>query len=214
MNKKVLIIVISVVVALAIAITGTVIFLVSKFNGNDGNKGGETSSNNSSLVSDGTNKPSPVPSPESGTITGSSNQQGTISIPTTNSNITTMSVGSVAAQKGANIKIPVMVTSNQGFMGCFFKFKYNTSDLKYTGYSKTPLLTDYQVQESNGTIKFMTVEKGNVTKDGVLIYLEFEVIGNSGKVSPITLKIDKTGIANKQEQYVPVTTVNGQVNIK
>ena len=209
MNKKTLIIIISVVVAIAIAITATVVVLVSKFAGGNGNE----SSENPNIVSQEGLKPSPIPSIESSSSAGSS-QSGSGSSITNDSGITTMTVAKVAAKKGATVKVPVNVSSNKGFMGCFFKFKYNTSDLKYVGYSKTSLLTDYQVQESNGTIKFMTVENKNVTKNGALIYLEFELIGNSGTESPITLTIDKTGIANKQEQYVPVKTVNGSVAIE
>lgn len=211
MSKKALITLIAVVSVLVIAITGTVVGLVLGFAGNNsgGGKSEGSSMTDSSDKNDvSTDSKSEGVSSQSGVVESSS------SIPEVTTGITTMSVGKVTAKKGDTVKVPVKVSSNKGFMGCFFKFNYDTANLKYVGYSKTPLLSDYQVQESNGNIKFMTIEKGNVTQNGTLIYLEFEVIGNSGTEAFVNLSIDKTAIANKQEQYVPVVTKNGAVTIE
>lgn len=214
MNKKVLIVIIAVVAALAIAVTGTLGYFIVKYAINSGNKPEDYKDTSTvSKLEDTSDSSAPT---TSSTPAQSSQQSGGSSpdtVPPSNSGITTMTVGNVSAAKGSIVKVPVDVSSNQGFMGCFFKFNYNTQDLRYTGFKKTSLLTDYQVQETNGVIKFMTLENANVTKNGTLIYLEFEVIGNSGKTCPVLLTIDKTGIANKQEQYVPVKTAHGSVTI-
>lgn len=215
MNKKIVIIIVAVIVALALIIIGTILLLNSKFT--DVPKD-NTSSQSNIIGSDASETESNDKSENSvSEVTSSIDSQGSSSIASsaqsTNGNITTVTVENVTAAKGSKVSVPVTVSSNKGFMGCFSKFQYDTSALKYTGYKKGSILTDYQVQESGGVIKFMTIESKNVTANGTLIYLEFEVIADSAQVSPIKITIDKTSIANKEEQYVPVQTVNGNVTI-
>lgn len=234
MNKRTVIIIISVVAALAIVVGGTVAILASKFkNAPEKNNPGEVSSNITSVDGSTENKNESESSPASNDATSNSEDKtesepvktdktdnsdetdtSTESVPKANKDMTTFIVGNTSAKVGGKVKVPVYVSSNKGFMGVFAKFKYDTSSLKYKGYKKGNILSDYEVQESNGEIKFLSVERGDVTKDGVALYLEFEVVAKKATTTPVSVSIGANDIANKSEQYVKVDTINGEVTIK
>ena len=218
MNKKTIIIIISIIAALAIVIGGTVALLSSKFKGTSD----KDNNNQNSITSSSTEGTNSNDNSQNGGNTDSFNSNetdtnendSTVSVPKANKDMTTFIVDNVTAEKGGKVSVPVYVSSNKGFMGVFGKIKYDTSALKYTGYKKGNILTDYEVQETNGEIKFMSVERGDVTKDGVVLYLQFDVVTASTNTTPITISIADNAIANKAEQYVKVDTINGSVKIK
>jgi len=68
--------------------------------------------------------------------------------------------------------------------------------------------------DKDGVIKFMSVENGDVKKDGTLVYLEFEVLkGASGK-NEIKVNVPEKSVANYNEQFVNIASQNGYVEIK
>ena len=216
MNKKTIIIIISVVAALAIAIGGTILILNSNFSGaTDKDPQGDITSSENSKV-DGTDSktestPSDSNNDESSTDTP---DDSTVSVPKAEKDMTTFIVGNAEVQTGSKVSVPVYVSSNKGFMAVMASFKYDTTALKYIGYKKGNLLSSYDFDESNGTIKFISVENGDITKDGVAFYLEFEAIAQNPTTTPVAITINSNGIGNKAEQYVAVDTINGNITIK
>ncbi len=220
MNKKTIIIIVSVIAALAIAIGGTIALLTSKFKDapdkdNDSQNAITSSENsknedlNSNIDSTSSNN-----NPSTNNNNDDTSENSTVSVPKANKDMTTFIVDNVSAKQGGKVKVPVYVSSNKGFMGVLGKFKYDTSALKYTGYKKGNLLSDYDFLEQNGEIKFMSIERGDITKDGVAFYLEFDVIATAPTTADVTITIEDNGIANKAEQFVKVDTIDGSVTIK
>lgn len=196
MNKKTIIIIVSVVVAVAIAAALTISLLSNV--GNDGGKNEDTSSNVSTGESTGSN----------------SDTNSTISIPKANNDITTFIGGNVTAEKVSKVSVPIFVSSNKGFMAAFGSLKYDTSVLKFIGYKDGDLFSEYEFLESNGEIKFMIEDNGDITKDGVLYYVEFEIISTNPTTTTIEFAIADNMVANKSAQYVKFETINGSVTIK
>ena len=185
MNKKTIIIIVSVVVAVAIAAALTISLLSNV--GNDGDKNEDTSN---------------------------SDTNSTISIPKANNDITTFIGGNVTAEKVSKVSVPIFVSSNKGFMAAFGSLKYDTSVLKFIGYKDGDLFSEYEFLESNGEIKFMIEDNGDITKDGVLYYVEFEIISTNPTTTTIEFAIADNMVANKSAQYVKFETINGSVTIK
>ncbi len=173
MNKKTIIIIIAAVVAVALAITGAVIWI------------------GSTLKDDGK---TPSEDLSKGDMT--------------------ISVGTETAAKGSTVKVPVKITGNKGFMAVMLECAYDTNVLEYVTYDKGDFLTDYEVNNSNGVVKFMSLEDGDVDDNGVMVYLEFKVKGNSGDSSEIKLTINEGNICNYDEEILEVKTVNGKVTVK
>lgn len=135
---------------------------------------------------------------------GSSNNKGDM----------TISIDSKTASVGDTVKIPVRVKANKGFMAILLECEYDKNVLEYVSYDKGDFLTDYEVTNDNGVIKFMSLEDGDVDDNGVLVNLEFKAIGKSGDSSDLKLNIAEGNICNFDEQIVPVKTENGKVTVK
>lgn len=125
-----------------------------------------------------------------------------------------ITVESVSATAGKNVRIPVKFTGNPGAMGFFLQFEYDTEALEYLSFEKGELLTDCEVSEKDGTLKLVSVEDSNITKDGVMVYLSFKIKDNASGTSEIKLICDENSVCNYDEQSVPVKTVNGKVTVK
>lgn len=165
MNKKVVIIVAAVVLAVALVITGTVLILKSSF-------GGSASGD------------------------------------------PTITVGTVSGSKGDTVKVPVEISGNPGIMAFLLEFNYDKDALEYTGYKEGNFLTGYDVNATEGTVKFLNLEDKDVKKDGTLIYLEFKILDDSKSESEIELVIGENSICNYNEETIDVAAVNGKVKIK
>ena len=217
MKNKVLFIIIGVVLVLALLITGTVLFLNSRFS-----QPTNTDTSSQSSISDtGSSQQSSDTSDTSGTdssvSSGSQNSSDTsdVSVQAVTTKLTNLIVGNVTAAKGDKVSIPVYVRANKGFMGITTDFKYDTALLKYTGFKRGDLLSDGDMQQvSNGTLKFLAVENGDVTNDGILLYLEFEVLSEEQQVIPINIIVGDNYVGNQAEELVDVYTVNGSITIK
>lgn len=126
----------------------------------------------------------------------------------------TITVESVSEKAGKNVKIPVKFTGNPGAMGFFLQFEYDTEALEYLSFEKGELLTDCEVSGNDGTLRFISVEDNNITKDGVMVYLNFKIKDNATGTSEIKLICDENSVCNYDEQSVPVKTENGKVTVK
>ncbi|MBR7132577.1 MAG: hypothetical protein IKD04_03510 [Clostridia bacterium] len=165
MNKKVVIIVAAVVLAVALVITGTVLILESSF-------GGSASGD------------------------------------------PTITVGTVSGSKGDTVKVPVEISSNPGIMAFLLEFNYDKEALEYTGYKEGDFLTGYDVNATEGTVKFLNLEDNDVAKNGVLIYLEFKILDGAAAKNDIKLVIGENSICNYNEEVIEVTAKDGSVKVK
>ena len=127
----------------------------------------------------------------------------------------TVSVGSVSAEPGKNIKIPVSFTGNPGPMGFLIDFEYDADALEYLSTDKGELLTDCTAAEAgSGKIRLVSVEDKDVEKDGVLAYLNFKIKnGTSGKTE-IKVICGENAVCNYDEQAISVKTENCTVTVK
>lgn len=125
-----------------------------------------------------------------------------------------ISVGSVSAAAGKNIRVPVSFKANPGAMGFLLEFEYDTEALEFISAENGELLTDCETAENSGSIRLVSVENEDVTRDGVLAYLNFKIKeGASGK-NEIKLICDENSVCNYDEETVAVKTENGTVTVE
>ena len=192
-KKKLIIIVVAAILAIAVITVGVIDFVSDSFNIIDFKKQKDktdtsTPSSNSELVS-------------------------SENIPAEADGNPIFTVESVEAKVGEKVKVPVTLKDNPGIMAMELTFKYDTASLKYTGYEKGDVLSDYEFADKNDTIKFVNLENNDVKKDGTLFYLEFEVL-KGAKTSDILFAIGFDDITNYNEQLFKFTVNNGTVTIK
>ncbi len=220
MNKKVIIITVSIIAALAILAGSSIAIFSSLFSesshehdGQSSVASGENSVVDNSASNVGTNSDSG--SSNNNAQTPSDNQNNsTTSIPKANKDMTTFIADNVTAKIGDKVTVPIYVSNNKGFMGLMAKFEYDTSVLKYTGFKKGDVLTDYEVPTKDGVIGLQSVENGDVKKDGVIIYLQFDVIAKNPTTTQIDVVIGDHDVGNYSMQYVKTDTIDGSVTIK
>jgi len=224
MKKKTIIIIVASVVALAVIIAGVIVLLSSGFNPA---KPDSTNSEPTSSLSDTSSDKqeadeSAADNKDNSQSKNSSNKTGNEDKTDTGSNKkddnapneAAFYISNTSAKVGETVKVPVKVTKNPGFMAFIINFEYDTKALKYKKYSAGDVLTNYEIEDKDGVIKFMSVENGDVKKDGTLVYLEFEVLkGASGK-SEIKVNVPEKSVANYNEQFVNIASQNGYVEIK
>lgn len=124
-----------------------------------------------------------------------------------------ITVGDTTASVGDTVKIPVKISGNKGFMAMLIDFEYDTEVLKYKSYQKGDFLTDYELSDNNGNLKFMNLESNDVDDNGVLLYLEFEVISDKASSTEIKLNIGENSICNYNEEIIEAKSENGTVKI-
>ena len=120
-------------------------------------------------------------------------------------------VGSAEGSKGDIVKIPVKISNNPGFMASLMSFKYDNNVLEYIGYEKGDFLEDYEFSNKEGVLKFLGLEENDVSDNGLLFNLKFEIIADSGK-SDIKLEIDD--VINYNEQIIKTANENGKITVK
>lgn len=126
-----------------------------------------------------------------------------------------ISVGSVSAETGKNIKVPVSFKGNPGAMGFFIEFEYNADALEYLSFEKGELLTDCEVAKAeDGKLKLVSVEDGDIKKDGNLAYLSFKVKDGASGSSEIKAICGENSVCNYDEKAISVKTENGTVTVK
>ncbi len=126
-----------------------------------------------------------------------------------------ISVGSVTASPGKTVKIPVNFKNNPGAMGFFIEFEYDANVLEYLSTDKGELLTDCTAAEAgSGKLKLVSVEDGDVKKDGTLAYLNFKIKDGASGSSEIKAICGENSVCNYDEKAISVKTENGTVTVK
>ena len=121
-----------------------------------------------------------------------------------------ITVGSVEGKTGDIVKVSVEISNNPGIGAEMFTFTYDSEAVKYIGYEKGNVLSDYEFSDNNGTLKFLGLENGDVDTNGTLFSLKFEVLGNKGS----DIKINVEDVINFDEEDVETTTKNGKITVK
>lgn len=212
MSKKTLIIIISSVVAVALIATGIILALSGAFKNNDNSSENDISSKteSSSQTTSSAKSESEESSKNESTTnstTSSSSKDEVIS------GDTVISVGSVSGKVGKKVTVPVSIKGNPGFMAMLLEFSYDPTVVKYKGYTPGDFLTNYQFNDQNGTLRFLTLEDNDVNKNGVLVNLEFEILKETSKTD-IKINVAEDSIANQKEQLIIAKGSNGSITIK
>jgi hypothetical protein len=220
MNKKTVAIIIAAVVALVLLIGGTIFFLSKGFNPSDNSSTDSPSSDilNSFVDSNSQDTDSASKTDKSSTPTDTGSEKtdadSTVKSSTSVPSNAAFYIENTTASLGDAVKVPVKISKNPGFMAFIINFEYDTAVLKYKGYKSGNLLTNYEIEDNNGNIKFMNIENSDVKKDGTIVFLEFEVISKETKQSEIKIVVPEESIANHNEEYVNIGAQNGYVKIK
>lgn len=127
---------------------------------------------------------------------------------------TVVTVESLSAKAGKTVKIPVRISGNPGAMGFLFEFEYDSDKLTYVNFEKGNFLSDGEVANKDGKLRFVAVEDNDVKKDGVLVYLNFKVKAKASGKANIKVVYDKNSICNYNEEGVPFTAKDGVVTVK
>lgn len=208
--KKKIIIFSSIAIVVVAAIIGSIFGLSSLFSEDKGNdsliSSSQTDANSTEdLENDAESKDETSPSDKTqssdGTKSESDKKGGDAKI----------TVGSTQGKKGSIVKIPVNIENNPGFTAALLSFKYDKSVVKYIGYEKGNVLSDYEFNDKDGTLKFLCLENGDVDKDGLLFYIKFEVLKASAE-SNIELTVED--VVNYDEQSVKTAASNGKISSK
>lgn len=126
----------------------------------------------------------------------------------------TITVGSVSGEAGKTVQVPVEISGNPGAMGFFLQFNYDSEALEYISFEKGGLLTDCEISEEDGSLKLISVEDGDVEKDGALVYLTFKIRDGASGDSEIELICEENSVCNYDEESVAVNAVNGKISVK
>lgn len=127
---------------------------------------------------------------------------------------TVITVADTEGTCGKKIRVPVKISGNPGFMAAMLEFKYDTSSLKYVTYYKGDFLTDYTFEDDDGTLKFLGVEDNDVSNDGVLFELEFELTEDA-EASEITIEVGSgTALCNFNEETLTFDVNSGKITVK
>lgn len=125
-----------------------------------------------------------------------------------------ISVGSVSAEAGKNIRVPVSFKANPGAMGFLLEFEYDTEVLEFISAENGELLTDCEATaDESGTIKLISVENEDVKRDGVLTYLNFKIKAEAEGKTEIKLICGENSVCNYNEEIVSVKAENGTVTV-
>lgn len=237
-KNKIIIIVIASVLAAALVIAGIIFALTKAFTFNpdsgssetyasstiidgsssqssEGNLQSSDDSISSAETSDNTesesSKQTGANTDNSSESTGSDSSSNTVSVISSDCTIT---AGTVSGSKGKIVKVPVSIAKNPGIMAMIFDIEYDSSLLKYSGYSEGNVLSDYEFSEGTDKITFLNVEQKNITKNGNLFFIEFEILSNKAQDCEIKLTVKDDSFCNYDEQLIKVESKNGKVTIK
>ena len=124
---------------------------------------------------------------------------------------TKITVGNAEGKKGSIVKVPVNISGNPGFTAALLNFKYDTSVVKYIGYEKGELLTDYEFADDKGSLKFLCLENKDVNKDGLLFNIKFEILKDSAETD---IELSVEDVVNYNEKSVKTASTNGKITSK
>ncbi len=236
-KSKIIIIIVASVLAAALVIAGIIFALTNAFTFNPADNSSEnfvsssvtgTNSNEDTknpdaqgTQSNGNNDSSAQTGNNSGTQnsgSASSGQNGTDANSSSTVSVIpsdcTISAGAASGSKGKTVRVPVSIAANPGIMAMIFDIEYDSSLLKYSGYSKGNVLSDYEFSENKGKLTFLNVEQNNITKNGNLFFLEFEILSDKAQDCEIKISVRDDGFCNYDEQLIGVKSKNGKITIK
>ena len=207
--KKKIIIISAIAIVVIGAIIGAIFGLSSAFAGDKGNKSSNDSSqvsnDESSDVKDNVEIDAPADSDKNSSVDktdSSADKKGTDA---------KIMVGNAKTKKGSIVKVPVNIENNPGFTAALLNFKYDKSVVKYLGYEKGDVLSDYEFVDKDGILKFLCLENNDVDKNGLLFYIKFEVL--KGKTeTDIKLAIDD--VVNYDEESVKFAAASGKITVE
>ena len=97
-----------------------------------------------------------------------------------------LTVGTATGSPGSTVSVPVSIEKNPGFAVFSFTPSYDQNVMTFAGVTATPMLDDGTLTTTSSQINW-TSEK-NVTGDGVLFYLNFNISENTTTGSyPVSL---------------------------
>ncbi len=120
-------------------------------------------------------------------------------------------VGSAEGAKGDIVKVPVKISNNPGFIASLMSFKYDNKVLEYIGYEKGDFLEDYEFSNKDGVLKFLGLEEEDVSDNGLLFNLKFEIAADSGEFD---IKLEIEDVINYDEQIIRTAVENGKITVK
>ena len=190
-KKKLIIIIVASVLALAVLIGGAVLLSKNFFKGN-------TDTNSDTQVS------STVESDNGGADYVIS---GSIKI----------SAGSAEGTKGDFVSIPVNCAENPGINYSMGGIKYDATKLKFVSFEKGEVFNDINYNNKDGLIA-MDLNSENFDKDvtdnGLLCTIKFEIISDEKGDTPVEIIFNDGFSCNSKEEIVTVKAENGKVTIK
>lgn len=124
-------------------------------------------------------------------------------------------IGSVSGKPGDTVTVPVKLSKNPGIMAMLLDFKYDSSVLTYSSYKNGDLLSDIEVNATEGSVRMIDIENNDFKTDGTIINLVFKINKNAkpGKYD-ITLDVGPGSISNYDEQSIVPKVTNGTVTVK
>lgn len=114
-------------------------------------------------------------------------------------------VGSVTANSGENVTIPVYLSNNTGIAGFTFTVKYQDG-IKLTEIKAGDLLSSGIFESNVETGKVTWFDSKNINDDGILLYLTFEIGSTSGSFA-ITVELANGALSNFVDENYSVKPV-------
>lgn len=119
-------------------------------------------------------------------------------------------VTSAEGEKDSIVKVSVDVAENPGFMATLMSITYDKDNLKYVGYEKADILSDYEFSNKDGELRFICAEEGDIKDNGTLFNLKFKITGDKDS----EIKIASAEFVNYNEQDIPANIENGKITVK
>ncbi|MBR4031032.1 MAG: hypothetical protein IKJ06_06540 [Clostridia bacterium] len=128
-----------------------------------------------------------------------------------------LTVGTVTADNGDTVTIPVTVKDNPGFAGFSFDVTYNKTYLTPVDASRGPIWSSsitHNIQEGvapSGVLTVVGAKIDDTTDDGILCYIKFKISDSASGEYPLTL-VNK-GITNSNYEIIDFNTTNGKIDV-
>ena len=123
--------------------------------------------------------------------------------------------GQVSGKCGEQVTIPVTIENNPGIASFRFRIAYDATALTYVSATKGETMTggtlsaEYQTDDEELAITWFNVK--NITDDGVIFNLVFEVSNTASGQYPLTVSYLPEDIVNASWQQVEFTVVDGWI---
>lgn len=126
-----------------------------------------------------------------------------------------ITLGTVVAQAGKSVRIPVSIQNNPGIAGLRLRISFNSDALDYISTGKGDVLSagslNAALKDNRITITWYDVQ--DALSDGELFTLEFQVAEGAQGELPLEISIQPEDVVNASWQQVDCGTVNGSIRI-